>query len=269
MKIEKALEKAKRLRLQADEAAAGQAKSSHEKESWAPPVYCDTRSLDVNAEAGRKNRCVCLQHDAPELDYYKVLRTQLIQRTKPKNWNVIMITSVRPGEGKTLTSINLALTFAKAHDQTVLLVDCDLRQQKVFRYLGIGSHKGIVDYLANGHAFKDIIIWPKIDKLTLVSGSRPVRESAELLGSPRMRELVAEMKQRYADRYVLIDVPPILSGADALTLAPLVDGIVMVVESGKTPIKEIDEAVALIPKEKFLGFVLNKHTSQNRGYYAY
>ena len=168
------------------------------------------------------------------LDFYKVLRTRILQQTKPKGWNTLMVTSTRPGEGKTLTAINLALTIAKAFGQTVLLVDCDLRQQQVYRYLGLESDKGIVDYLLDGVPVKDLIIWPKIDKLTLISGGRTVSESAELLGSQRMKDLVVEMKTRYGDRYVIFDVPPVLSGADALTFSQLVDGIIMVVEGAGT-----------------------------------
>lgn len=116
---------------------------------------------------------------------------------------------------------------------------------------------------------KELIIWPKIDKLTLISGGRTISESAELLGSQRMKDLVAEMKTRYGDRYVIFDVPPLLSGADALAFSPLVDGIVMVVEEGRTPIKEVEKALELIPKEKFLGFVLNKASINKKGYYGY
>ena len=91
------------------------------------------------------------------------------------------------------------------------MVDCDFRQQQIHRYLGLESDKGIVDYLLDGVPLKDLIIWPKIDKLTLISGGRTVSESAELLGSQRMKDLVVEMKTRYGDRYVIFDVPPVLS----------------------------------------------------------
>jgi protein-tyrosine kinase len=114
-----------------------------------------------------------------------------------------------------------------------------------------------------------VILWPKVDKLTLISGGGTINESAELLGSKRMQELVAEMKIRYLDRYVIFDTPPLLSGADALAFLQLIDGIVLVVEEGKTPIKEVEKALALIPKEKFLGFVLNKACITQKGYYGY
>jgi non-specific protein-tyrosine kinase len=109
-----------------------------------------------------------------------------------------------------LTTINLALSFAKEYDQTALLVDCDLKQQSVHKILGIESKHGLVDYLVNGTDLSQLIMWPGIEKFTLVSGGRPLTDSSELLGSPRMRELITEMKDRCTDRYVIFDVPPVL-----------------------------------------------------------
>lgn len=272
MKLEKALEKAKKSRVASIPASsaphAGQDLSAS-RVSKAPPVYRDSETRELDPVLVNQNRCIALTSDAPEVDFYKVLRTQILQRTATKGWNTLMVTSTRPGEGKTLTSINLALTIAKDFSRTVLLVDCDLRQQKIHEYLGLQNDRGIVDYLTNGTPLKDLIIWPKVEKLTLISGGRTINDSAELLGSPRTRELVAELKGRYEDRFVLFDVPPLLSGADALTFSQLVDAIVMVVEEGRTPIKEIERALELIPKEKFLGFVLNQAHISNKAYYYY
>ena len=271
MKLQKAIDKAKMK--QAVSVSTQPVKTVKPRpvvkpeENGKPPVYSDSTAITLDEDVVRENRCVCLSPDAPELDFYKVLRTQILQRSKEKGWNTLMVTSTRPGEGKTLTSINLALTFAKAYSQTVLLVDCDMRQQKVHTYLGLNSDRGIADYLLHGRPVKDLILWPKVEKLTLISGGDTIIESAELLGSKRMKELVAEMKSRYSDRYVIFDTPPLLSGADALTFSQLVDCVVMVVEEGQTPLKEIEKAVALIPKEKFMGFVLNKSHISKKGYY--
>lgn len=269
MDIKVSIDKAKKLRMETGEtpsaAPAGQV-SDRQAPGWTAPVYCDCRSVDLDLAGLRKNRCVCFFPEAPELGYYKVLRTQIVQRCKAENWNTIMITSAVPGEGKTLTAINLAVTFAKSFGQTALLVDCDLQRQSIHRYLGVQSPKGLADYLRNGTPLKDLIIWPGVDKLTLISGGDPVRDSAELISSPRMAELVAEMKTRYSDRYIFFDLPPLLAEADALAFAPLADCILMVVHPG-TSFAEIQRALDLIPKEKFLGFVLNRVESSNDDYY--
>lgn len=273
MKLQKAIEKAKQAR-QAEgveiESTEAPAKVNRMPDGeWKAPTYSESTHVLVNQNILEQNRCVGMFPDSPEIDFYKILRTQIEQRTKEKGWNTIMITSIQPGEGKTITAINLSLTFAKAFSQTVLLVDCDLRQQNVHRYLGISSDKGLADYLMDDRPMKDIIIWPGIDKMTLISGGRTIQDSAELLGSPRMKAIVEEMKNRYDDRYVIFDTPPILTGADTIAFAPLVDGIIVVVEEGRTSMRDVTKAMELIPGEKMLGFVLNKQKMPEKGKYAY
>jgi protein-tyrosine kinase len=107
---------------------------------------------------------------------------------------------------------------------------------------------------------------PGIEKLTVISGGRTIHESSEVIASPRMRELAASMKARYPDRYMFFDVPPVLAGADAMAFAPLVDWIIMVVQAGKTPLPEVNRALQMLPKEKVLGLILNRQTSQVKAY---
>ena len=107
-----------------------------------------------------------------------------------------------------------------------------------------------------------------MEKLTFISGGDPVHNSAELISSPRMAELASEMKTRYADRYLFFDLPPLLVGADALAFAPLVDCILLVVQP-RTSFEDLQRALDLIPKEKFLGFVLNRVEASNDDYYSY
>ena len=198
-----------------------------------------------------------------------MLRTKILQRAREKGGNTLMVTSALPGEGKTLTAINFAFTVAREFKQTVLLVDCDLRQQNVYRVLGIPSEKGLVDYLLDHFPVKDLIIWPGVEKMTLISGGQTLEGSSELLASPKMKDLVAEMKTRYPDRFVIFDVPPVLSAADALAFAPLVDHVVMVVQAGKTPLPDVKKALEMLPREKILGIVLNRHDEISPKYYYY
>jgi non-specific protein-tyrosine kinase len=253
----------------AEEGATLAASDNTSGQDWCAPVYCESRSIELDLEKLARNRCVSLFPDTPEAESYKILRTNIQHRARENNWNTIMVTSVQPGEGKTLTSINLAVSLAKEFQQTVLLVDCDLRRQKIHKYLNYRFDKGLVDYLLNGNPLKDLIIWPSIDKLTLISGGKTVSDSTELLGSPKMKALVQEIKTRYDDRYVIFDVPPILGGADAIAFAPLVDCIVMVVEEGRTSIHDVKKSLDMIPREKFLGFVLNRRKDKKKGYYYY
>jgi len=230
----------------------------HNESGWVSPPYINSKHVQLDGKVVAENRCVGALARPCEIDSYKVLRTQVSQLTKQEGKNTIMVTSARAGEGKTLTAINFALSLAMEFDQTVLLVDCDLKQQGIHKILGIESKKGLSDYLLSGIDLSQLIMWPGIEKFTFVSGGRALYDSSELLGSPRMKELITEMKERYPERYVIFDVPPVLTGADALAFAPLVDGILVVVEAGKTSIHDVNEAISLLPKEKILGLVLNK-----------
>ena len=229
-----------------------------EKAGWISPTYSESRSVHLDPWFIARNRCMAYLDNVPESEAFRVLRTQVLQRTTGSGSNTIMITSALPGEGKTLTAINLAFMFAREFQHTVLLVDGDLRKQSVHKYLGCEGEKGLIDYLADGTPVSELISWPGIEKMTIISGGRPYQESAEILGSPRMKELVSDMKARYPDRYVIFDVPPILTGADVLAFAPLVDQVVVVVQAGKTSLDDIRKALRFLPKEKILGFVLNR-----------
>ncbi len=266
MKIRKALEKAKKERMEGIGDVSREVPVADTGPKSAAHVYSKSKTISLDPTVVKENRCVCISPDAPEMDAYKVLRTHIKHRMKEKGWNTVMITSVLPGEGKTVTAINLAITFAKEFSRTVLLVDCDLRMQKVHEYLGYPSPKGLVDYLVDGTPLQDLITWPGIDKMTIISGGRKIQESTELLVSPKMKSLMGELKSRYDDRIVLFDVPPILGNADAIAFAPMVDCIIGVVEEGKTSIHDVKKAIEMIPQEKFLGFVLNRGSNPIKEY---
>jgi protein-tyrosine kinase len=152
--------------------------------------------------------------------------------------------------------------------QSVCAASGDLRKQDVHRRLAFESDKGLSDYLLDDCPVSDLIIWPGIDKLTVISGGRHIHESTELLGSTRMAELVHEMKTRYPDRYVFFDTPPILDSADALAFVPLVDHIIIVVKAHVTQEDDVKTSLELIPQEKVAGFVLNQYRAPVKKYPA-
>jgi len=261
MKIRQALERAKLMRLEPGSRPArtvSSAPAPAEEPEWTPPVYSASRRLTLDIERLIANGCACAAAAAPELDHYKLLRTRIQQHCKGAGGKAIMVTSPRGGRAKTRTAVNLALTFAKAFNQTVMLVDCDLRQQAVHQIMGFENPVGLADYFIDRRPFQELIVWPNIPQMTVVSGGRTVQNSAELIGSVRMKALVEELKGRYRDRILIFDAAPVLEGADALSLSDLADGIILVVEEGRTGMREVKDALAILTPGKILGYVLHR-----------
>jgi receptor protein-tyrosine kinase len=175
------------------------------------------------------------------------------------NRNLLMVTSARPHEGKTFTTVNLALSIALERDRTVLLVDADVARPSVSRLLDFPGTAGLVDYLADqNRPLSDLILRTSIPKLRILPAGRRHAHSTELLASDTMSSLVQELSQRYPDRIVLFDSPPLLATSEAAVLAGLMGQVVMVVEAGKTKREELTEALALVDPNRYIGLILNK-----------
>ena len=187
--------------------------------------------------------------------------------------NLIMVTSAIPGEGKSFTSVNLAMSIAMELDHTVLLVEGDVAKPAMARYLGLREDvKGLVDFLSDERmSLDEVLLRTNVPKLTLLRAGRPHQQATELLASQQMSRLVEELAQRYPDRVVIFDAPPMLVSSEAAVLSSLVGQIVMVVEYGKTPQRVVKDALKLIGHDKIVGIVLNKSQGgSSRGYgYGY
>lgn len=220
--------------------------------------YTYTRKVPVDMDRLRRQRLIVNGSDRTLWEAYKLLRTHILHRTKREHRNTLMFTGPLPNEGKSLTAINLAIAISQKVGQTVLLVDGDLRNPTIHRYLDLPEGPGLIDFLTSGYPIADSLVHPEgLANLVVLPAGSHTTESAELLSSPRMHELVQELKHFYPERYVLFDLPPLLY-ADSLAFAPLMDGIILVVESGKTPREEIVHSMELLKDFPVLGFVLNK-----------
>lgn len=268
--INKALEKAKSLHHQ--KVKPGPAPSQAPPQAPLPDLdeitgfaetlgeihYTYTRKVAVNMDSLRRNRLIVAGSDETLGEAYKLLRTHILHGTKREGRNTLMFTGPLPNEGKTLTTINLAIAISQKVGQTVLLVDGDLRNPSMHRYLDLPSGPGLVDYLTSGYPIAESLVHPEgLANLVVLPAGQPTTQSGELLSSPLMVDLVRELKHFYPDRYVLFDLPPLIY-ADPLAFAPLVDGIILVVEAGSTPREEITRALAMLKEFPVLGCVLNK-----------
>lgn len=220
--------------------------------------YTQTRNITVSRDFMREKRLVSASEPGIYTDSFKILRTQVLQRMRENNWNALAITSPGENEGKTLTAINLAISLAMEVNQTVLLVDADLRHPSIHQYFGVNEGPGLSDYLTSDMPLGDMLVHPGIGRFVFLPGGKPLMNSSEMLGSPKMAQLVQELKSRYPSRIVLFDLPPLLSAADALAFAPYVDAALLVVEEARTRKEEVTRAAELLGGTKLIGTVLNK-----------
>ena len=185
---------------------------------------------------------------------------------------LIMVTSARPGEGKTFTALNLALAFASERSVKALLVDVDTQHSTMPQILGIGGEKGIVDVLAGDLELPEVLIQTNIPNLMILPAGRGGPHVPELLSSPEMGGLLDEMTQRLPDHYLIIDTPPCMASSDAAALAPLVGQIVFVVEANNTQQGEIEAALSTLSTCPRISLLLNKSDSlatEHFGSYGY
>lgn len=190
-----------------------------------------------------------------------------------KHANLIMVTSSHPGEGKTFTAANLALSIAAERDKTVLLVDADVVRPSLGNLLGFSAEKGLVDHLIDPTLdISDLLIKTELPTLTILPAGTPHHLSTELLASTAMQQLTDELSSRYRDRIVIFDSPPLLPTTESCVLAHLMGQIVIVVEAERTTRRDVRESIERLGAlpETSVGFVLNKTRHEmDPGYYGY
>jgi len=187
-----------------------------------------------------------------------------------KNGNLIMVTSSLPGEGKSFCAINLAISMAMEMDRTVLLIDADVAKPRIPEYLGIHADKGLLDVLQDKDLkLSDVLIRTDIAKLTVLPAGRTYKRATELLASAAMTRLIEDIGNRYPDRIILFDSPPLLATSESSVLATHMGQIVMVVEAERTSQEAVREALSHIQSCEVVGMLLNKTTPTPGADYYY
>jgi capsular exopolysaccharide synthesis family protein len=189
-------------------------------------------------------------------EQYRALRTRLALAEGSTALRTILVTSPQKGEGKSLTSANLALTMAQELQRKVVIVEADLRKPALQNLFGLPSGPGLADYLVGAVELKDVMKFLPEHNLTVIPAGACPMNPAELLGSTAMRRMLDYLRTRF-DR-VILDTPPVLPLADVAILAPLVDGSLMVVRAGYTPKPAIENALRAFDSTRLLGVVLNE-----------
>jgi protein-tyrosine kinase len=227
--------------------------------------YTETPEITLDPAVLDRNLVVTADGNDPVTLAYKMLRTRVLQHMTAGGWNVLAITSPGPGEGKTLTALNLAISLSKRVNHTVLLVELDLRRPTLHQYLGYQHELGITDYLLRDVPLKSVMFNPGIDRLVVIQAGGAASNSSELLSSPRMADLAKEIKERYPSRMVLFDLPPLLSVDDALVFLPYIDAALLVVSQDITTQEEVTQAKDFLGSTHVIGAVMNHSTRQIKG----
>ena len=223
-----------------------------------PIQYEQTRQVELNPEYLEKMRVIAGAHDDKRVEAYRHLRTHVLQILKKNNWSTLAITSPYENAGKTLTAVNLAISLSQEVNQTVLLVDLDLRKPNMHETFGIEIDKGIIDCVEEGEPLENVLVNPGMQRLVLLPGRATGQYSSELLTSPAMQSLLQDIKSRYSSRIIIFDLPPLLRNDDALVFTPQADATLMVVEEGKNSSEDVERSQQLLTGANLIGTILNK-----------
>jgi len=247
----------------------------HEISGIEPKNRHDPGKVDRNLVASE-------QRHSFEAEQFRMLRTNLLFPLSGKSPRTIMVTSAVQGEGKSFVAANLAVSIAQIISEQVLLIDCDLRTPSIHtlfgfssdapglsEYLSHGSHfeaanrkkfgniPELSEYLSDGVFLSSLFLEPKQKKLTILPAGKPPYNPSELLSSKQMVELLRKEKERYSNRYIIIDAPPPKLMTESSVIARQVDGILLVIKYGSTPRKLVGELPDILGKEKIMGIVFN------------
>ena len=237
-----------------------------------------TRNVDL--DLGMLTARGFISPEAPTqlADEFRVIKRPLIRNAigkagvaPVKHGNLIMVTSALPGEGKTFTSVNLAMSIALEFDSRVLLIDGDVAHPQLPNLLGIPSSPGLLDLLSRDDiAVGDTLIRTNVEKLTIMPAGSRHRHATELLASEQMVGLLQELAARYSDRIVIFDSPPLLATTEARVLAGHMGQILMVVSADSTPRSTVQAALTTIESCEIVLMMLNKASKTEVGtYYGY
>lgn len=229
----------------------------------APPTY-EAEVPEKIIKVGVDHKIVAYYNPRdPIAEQFRALRTHIFSPEtaglfagQVGNLKAIAITSSTHQEGKTLAAVNLSVVVAQDSEKPVLLVDCNLRKPSVDIFLGLHSDKGLSDVLTGNAQLNDALVSTDIKNLTVLPAGHIPTNPAELLGSQKMRNLLTELKAQFD--YIILDTPPVVPYADPRILGPLVDGVIMVVRTGKTRREAVLRAEDTLKKvgAKVLGYVL-------------
>ena len=258
--------------IQLDPAPAVAGKPAYKPEQ----IVSSSRLVELDLEAMAATGIVTPNAPRSQIgDQYRVIKRPLLSNARGKgvpilnHGNLIMVTSSLAGEGKSYTSVNLAMSIAAELDNTVMLVDADVARPSILKMLGLPPSPGLLDLLEGKADMSSVLLRTNIDKLTVLPSGTPHGRATELLASEAMRLLLEDMAERYSDRIIIFDSPPLLLTTEARVLATQMGQIVMVVQADKTLRADVIHALSTIEACPVRMLLLNKSQTESIGGYGY
>ncbi|MEM9878132.1 MAG: CpsD/CapB family tyrosine-protein kinase [Pseudomonadota bacterium] len=272
-RIKEALDKARAVRNADEASAAAQQQAKPPRTSLSPSsslselTYEKTRVFTPDEALLERNRIVAHTKSDKRSGYFDILRTQVLQKMRASNAKTLAVTSPSPKCGKTLIAINLAYSIAQNTTDSVLLVDFDLRRPSIGKYLGVEEEPSLFDYLQGSAQFEDILVNPNTPRLVIAHNNRPITNASETLASQQVAAFIKEVGERYPERVVIFDLPPLLNVDDTLVVLPHVDSTLLVVTAGQSKPSEVRECQRLLSDANMIGTVVNKSEARAVDYY--
>ncbi len=294
--IEKAIErlaKSKATNLKKPDGVKRESESVIEKSAPKVPTSTQTESSKpvtpaTAAEHARPNQKIILDYDAlsalgyvvPDSDSkqlaeeYRIIKRPVVRNAFGKgaapieHGNLVSIASSLPSEGKTFTALNLGLSIASEMDATVLLIDGDVLKASLSKLIDAQANRGLIDLLEDpACTVSDVILDTQNPKLKIIPAGTSSTKSTELLASQAMERLLSELAERYKDRIIIFDSPPILATSEASVLNHLMGQVLLVVEAGSTPVDAVKDSIGRLDTDKAVGLILNKSRDSKSGGY--
>lgn len=223
----------------------------------------------VNVERVNPRVVSITQPRSPYCEEYRNLRTQVLHKSKKRKLQAIVVASVGPSEGKSVTALNLSWLFAQTDGVRALIIDSDLRRPSLAAYLGVEANSGLSDVLTGTSTLMDSLVKLQPSGLYLLPGGAARDDVAELISGPRFAEILNEAREHFD--FIIIDAPPLGIFTDASLLINLADGAMLVIRANHTKYKDVDRILDALPRERILGTILNQSEVplMDESYYKY
>lgn len=220
------------------------------------------RTVEVSEEACARNRVLLTDQNLREYPQaaaaYRLLRGKVQQDMRRNRWHALAVSSPTPDDGKTTTVLNIALSIAREKQRTICVIDLDMRNPTVLRYLGVEGVRSVADYFAGDAKPEDVLVQTSVPNLVLAGAGAPVDGASEILAGRRFEELIGYVRLRWSDAIVIMDLPPVNVTDEALVVAPRVDATMLVVSEGKTERNEVARALATLKDFTLAGVAINR-----------